>query len=79
MMRLGILNMKDFLEVVNGCGGDVNIVYPNGKKKDIRRCGDMQRELENRHRLNKNYLTLTLDVPDPKDYLNIVYYVIAGC
>lgn len=35
VVKLNILNMKNFLEAVNACTGKVNMLCPNGKKLNI--------------------------------------------
>ena len=36
MMKLNILNMKNFLKVVNECRDEVRVILPDGQKKNIR-------------------------------------------
>ena len=33
MVKLNILNMKNFLDTVNSCSGKVNMLCPDGKKQ----------------------------------------------
>lgn len=35
MIKLNILNMKNFLDTVNACIGKVYMLCPNGKKQNI--------------------------------------------
>ena len=35
MVKLNILNMKNFLDTVNSCTGKVNMLCPDGKKQNI--------------------------------------------
>lgn len=35
MVKLNILNMKNFLDTVNSCSGKVNMLCPDGKKQNI--------------------------------------------
>lgn len=34
-IKLRILNIKEFLKIVNECTKVVNIIYPNGSKENI--------------------------------------------
>lgn len=79
MIKVNIFNMNEFLKTVNECVGAVKIIDSDGKKRDITRHDDMQWELRCRHRANRNSLKLTLDVPNSKDYLKIVFFSIGDC
>ena len=35
VVKLNILNMKNFLDTVNSCSGKVNMLCPDGKKQNI--------------------------------------------
>lgn len=76
MIKLNILNLERFLQVVNGCSDAVNIVESSGKKENINKRYDIQQRLRSRYHANQGALPLSLDIPNPKDYLNIVYYSI---
>lgn len=76
MVKLNILNMKEFLQVVDRCIGDVNIIYPDGRKENINNCDGIQWTLQKEYRKNRNSLPISLDIPNHKDYLSIVYYAI---
>lgn len=79
MIKLNILNMEGFLETVNECSGVVNLLYPDGRRKNINKQYEIQDELLKEYRKNKNRLQLSLDVQDPKDYINIVSYYAGEC
>ena len=79
VIKLNILNMKEFFQTVNTCNGAVNLLYPDGKKENINRQYELQKELLHKYRENKNHLQLSLDIPDPKDYMSIVYYYAGDC
>lgn len=79
MMKLNILNMKGFLETVNTCRGEVNMLCPNGKRLNISRQYAIQNELQNEYKANKNCLSLTLVIPNPHDYISIVSYYAGDC
>ena len=38
MMKLNILNMKNFLKVVNECRDEVRVILPDGQKKKYPRA-----------------------------------------
>lgn len=79
MVKLNILDMKNFLDTVNDCIGKVNMIFPNGEKVDINREGREQERLWRLYRQNKNCLRLVLDIPNPKDYMSIVSYYAGDC
>lgn len=79
MVKLNILNMKSFLQVVNSCSGIINCVYPDGRKKDINKHYKAQEELLKLYEKNNNYLPLTLDIPNSKDYMNVIFYYVGDC
>lgn len=79
MMKLNILNMKNFLEIVNKCKSEVHIICPDGEKLNINRQLTIQNKLLEKYRANKNSLLLTLDIPNPQDYMRIVFYYTGDC
>lgn len=79
VIRLNILNLNNFLDTVNACTGNVNMLCPDGKKVNINREEKVQNSLWQQYRQNKNYLRLVLEIPSPKDYLNIVSYYAGDC
>lgn len=76
MMKLRILNMNGFLDVVNACCGAVYVVAAGGQKRDIRGNAVFQRYLLGEHRRGGGSLCLTLDVPQPSDYMDVVCWYI---
>ena len=76
MMKLRILNMNGFLDVVNACRGAVYVVAAGGQKRDIRGNAVFQRYLLGDHRRGGGSLCLTLDVPQPSDYMDVVCWYI---
>ncbi len=79
MIRLNILNMKEFLQTVNACSGCVNVMSSDGRKEDINKQYAIQKELLEKYNENKNSLHLSLDIPNSTDYMNIVSYYIGDC
>ena len=79
MMKLNILNMKNFLKVVNECRDEVRVILPDGKKKNIRNHYVMQGVLLKEFEKNKGCLKITLEVVNPKDYMSIVSYYAGDC
>lgn len=76
MMKLRILNMNGFLDVVNAGRGAVYVVAAGGQKRDIRGNAVFQRYLLGEHRRGGGSLCLTLDVPRPSDYMDMVCWYI---
>jgi hypothetical protein len=79
MIKLNILNMKNFLQTVNECSGKVNLLHPDGRKENINKQYGIQNELLQKYRENKYCLPLSLDIPTPKDYISIVSYYAGDC
>ena len=79
MMKLNILNMKNFLNVVNECRDEVRVILPDGKKKNIRNHYVMQGVLLKEFEKNKGSLKIILEVVNPKDYMSIVSYYAGDC
>lgn len=79
MIKLNILNMKEFLQTVDGCEGPINLLHSNGRKENINKQSLIQSELVQKYRENKNYLKLSLDIPNSKDYMKIVFFSIGDC
>lgn len=79
MMKLRILNMKEFLKTVNGCTGPVHIVDSEGRKENINKEYGIQAKLQAEYQRNRKMLILCLEVPTPKDYLSIVNYYAGDC
>ncbi len=80
MVKLNILNMKNFLDTVNSCSGKVNMLCPDGKKQNIngeeKDTGQFVAAILPKQ---KNCLRLVLEVPNPTDYMNIVSYYAGDC
>ena len=60
MVKLNILNMKNFLDTVNSCSGKVNMLCPDGKKQNINGEEKIQGSLWRQYSQNKNCLRLVL-------------------
>ncbi len=79
VVKLNILNMKNFLDTVNSCSGKVNMLCPDGKKQNINGEEKIQGSLWRQYFQNKNCLCLILEIPNPTDYMNIVSYYAGDC
>lgn len=79
VVKLNILDMKNFLDTVNACTSKVNMLYPDGGKQNINREERIQTYLWRQYFQNKNCLRLVLEIPDPTDYMNIVSYYAGDC
>ena len=76
MLKLRILDMKRFLQVLDTCSTRVQIVEPDGTHS----CpiyAAVQENLRQRFEAAGHYLTLR--VPDPSDYRKIVNYYVGDC
>ena len=74
MIKLGIINVEEFLRTVNACEGAVYMIHPDGRRTDIGRQYSIQDDLRRQHSDNKGYLKLVLDIPAPSDYMSIISY-----
>lgn len=79
MLKLNILNLKKFLATVNSCENEVYIISSDGTKVNINKQYTAQDNLWEEYNKNKNYLHLTLEVSNPKDYMSIVSYYAGDC
>lgn len=79
MIIMNIINMKSFLETVNACTGSVYMVSQDGKKTDINKKYGIQKILLSEHEKNKRYTTICLDIPVPRDYIDVVNYYSGDC
>lgn len=79
MLKLNILNMKNFLKAVNECSGPVNLLSEGGKRENINKRYAVQKQLLQQYRQNGNSLKIVLDIPVPSDFLSIVSYYAGDC
>lgn len=66
-MEVKITEMQDFLAVVDGCAGDVYLVYPQGGRENLKGNYVRQAELVDEWRAKGQCLTLTLDAEEGRD------------
>lgn len=78
-VQLNILNMKNFLETVNDCAGEIFLIRTGEGRVSINKKETIQERLWQEYHQNKNYLPLTLEIPDPGDYRKIIFYYIGDC
>lgn len=79
MVKLKILDMENFLVTVNGCKGKVNMLCPDGRKRNINGEETVQDSLRHQYRQNRNCLQMVLEISNPKDYMSIVSYYAGDC
>lgn len=72
MVKLNISSIKDFLKTVNECNGPINLLSGDGKKEDLTAHVSKQHEMLQLYQKEKGFLRLTLEIPDPKDYMKLV-------
>ena len=77
MVKLNILNMKEFLKAVNECTGPVYLLSADGKKVNIHKNEAVQLDLQSKHTTNNRNLSLSLDIPGGKDYMNLVIFSVS--
>ena len=49
MIKLGIINVEEFLRTVNACEGAVYMIQPDGRRTDIGRQYGIQNDLRRQH------------------------------
>jgi len=76
---MNILNMKNFLDTVNACTSKVNMLCPDGRKRNINGEEKIQDSLRQQYFQNKNCLRFVLEIPNPTDYMSIVSYYAGDC
>lgn len=79
MIKLHILNLDSFFEVVNECEGCVNVIDENGKSTNIAHQIFTQKRLYQQYFKNKKHLDLCLNIPNPGDYFKIISYYAGDC
>lgn len=77
-VKLNILNMKNFLKMINACTGKIFLLRPGDEKVNIQE-ENVQNNLWKQYFQNKNCLRIVLEISDPKDYMNIVSYYAGDC
>ena len=76
IVKLNIFNIDNFFKTVNECRGAINLLHQNMKRETLNKQYGIQDELLKKHRKNKNFLKLSLDIANPKDYMDIVLFTI---
>mgnify|MGYP003603669332 CR=1 FL=1 len=76
IVKLNIFNINNFLKTVNECRGAINLLHQNKKRENINKQYSIQNELLKKHKNNKNFLELSLEIANLKDYMNIVLFTI---
>lgn len=66
-MEVKITDMQEFLVAVDGCAGDVYLVYPQGGSENLKENYVRQSELVDEWRAKGQCLTLSLDVEEGRD------------
>lgn len=74
MIKVNIININEFLRTVNSCTGAVYMLTPGRGKEDINKEYGIQDCLRRQHRDNRQYLPLILDIPNYRDYLDIINF-----
>lgn len=79
VLKLNVIKINEFLEVVNDCIGPIHLLSAESNKTNIHQNKIEQSDLENKHRLNGKFLSVCLDIPKTKDYFKIVNFTIGDC
>lgn len=78
MVELRIFSLKGFLNAVDECTGPVYVLGTDGQKDNINKNAAAQKKLTEKFLAGGKYLLLSLDIPRPKDYFNIITYYISN-
>ena len=76
IIKLNIFNIDNFFKTINECRDTINLLHQNMKRETLNKQYCIQDELLKKHRKNKNFLKLSLDIANPKDYMDIVLFTI---
>ena len=76
IVKLNIFNIDNFFKTINECRDTINLLHQNMKRETLNKQYGIQDELLKKHRKNKNFLKLSLDIANPKDYMDIVLFTI---
>lgn len=79
LLKLNILNIDKFLDIVNACTGPVTLAGPEGGTAVLAHNFALQEELRSRFFAAGQWLPLTLRVRTPRDYFHIVSYYTGDC
>lgn len=79
MIRMNVFRIEQFLQAVNECKGPVHLLHDNGKKENINKHYEAQSRLIQAHRQNKRCLHVALEIPTPRDYMEIVNFTLGDC
>jgi len=78
MIKLNIHNMESFLQEIDKCSNNVFLIRTDGHKRLINHCIDTHSELKQNYYDNNRYLSISLDISNYKDYLNLIFYYISN-
>lgn len=78
MIKLRILNLKNFMETLEQCQGVVRMQDRDGGRAVSNRQPGIRADLERRYQ-EGGCLPLTLEFSDPSDYMRMVAYYAGDC
>ena len=73
-LKLHILNLKSFQQMLQTCTGPVELILPDGGMRTYRDTPAVQEELAQSFAASKRWLPLTVNVHTPGDYFSVVSY-----
>ena len=73
-LKLHILNLKSFLQMLQGCSGLVELTLPDGSMQVYRDTPAVQEALARSFAASKKWLPLTIKMYTPQDYFSVVSY-----
>ncbi len=79
MIKLNILNLKNFWEALDQCQGVVRMLGEDGKQTILDQRQDLRAKLRRRYEEGGDCLPLTLAFSCPSDYMRMVSYYAGDC
>lgn len=79
MVKLNILNLKNFWEALDQCQGVVCMLGEDGRRTILDQKPDIRSELSHRYVEGGDCLPLTLEFSLPRDYMRMVSYYAGDC
>lgn len=76
MIKLYIFDLEAFLDLADQCRGPVTLLTKDKKTVDIRNNRRVQNNLYRQHALEGGRLNLYLNIPQVKDYFQLVNFSI---
>ena len=74
MLKLHVLNLKSFLQMLQTCSGPVELTLPDGSVQTYHAVPAVEKTLAQNFAASRKWLPLTIRVHAPQDYFAVVSY-----